>query len=191
MAKSKQGSVNRRGFLKSAAAGAAAFVAPRPGTLIPPSAAAAAEIAPPAQVSSRIIEHPAGDFMVDVLKTLGMEYITTNPGSSFQGLHESLINYGGNTMPEMLTCLHEESAVAMAHGYAKIEGKPIIALVHANVGLQHASMAIYNAYADRVPVYIIAGNHVDAAQRQTNVMWYHSAVDMAASVRDFIKWDDA
>ncbi len=189
MAKSGRGSVTRRGFLKGAAAGAAVFVAPRPGAVPPPSAAA--EIAPAVQAPSRIVEHPAGDFMVDVLKTLGMEYVTTNPGSSFQGLHESLINYGGNTMPEMLTCLHEESAVAMAHGYAKIEGKPIIALVHANVGLQHASMAIYNAYADRVPVYIIAGNHVDAAFRQTNVMWYHSAVDMASSVRDFIKWDDA
>src|SRR5262245_50897462 len=191
MPKTKKGSVNRRGFLKGAAAGAAALVAPRPGVVMPEAVTAAAEIAPPAQVSSRIIEHPAGDFMVDVLKTLGMEYLATNPGSSFQGLHESLINYGGNTMPEMLTCLHEDSAVAMAHGYAKIEGKPMIALLHANVGLQHASMAIYNAYADRVPVYIIVGNHIDAAERQSNVMWYHSAVDMAAMVRDFIKWDDA
>src|ERR1051326_5681519 len=105
MAKSKRSAVSRRGFLKGAAAGAGALVAPRPGTVLPPSGAAAAEIAPPAQASSRIIEHPAGDFMVDVLKTLGMEYVATNPGSSFQGLHESLINNGGNTMPEMLTCL--------------------------------------------------------------------------------------
>src|SRR5262249_28318591 len=129
MAKSRRTSVTRRRFLQGAAAGAAAFVAPRPGVVLPPATAAAAEVAPPGQTSPKIIEHPAGDFMVDVLKTLNVEYIATNPGSSFQGLHESLINYGGNTMPEMLTCLHEESAVAMAHGYAKIEGKPIIALV--------------------------------------------------------------
>src|SRR5262245_8490816 len=194
MAKLKTNPVNRRSFLKGAAAGAAALAAQVPAATAQaqstPPTPVASEMAAPAQVSSRIVEHPAGDFMVDVLKTLGMEYMTTNPGSSFQGLHESIINYGDNKMPELLTCLHEESAVGMAHGYAKIEGKPIIALLHANVGLQHASMAIYHAYADRVPIYIIVGNHIDAAMRQSNVMWYHSAVDMAAMVRDFVKWDD-
>ena len=97
--------------------------------------------------------------MVDVIKSLGFEYVAANPGSSFRGLHESLINYGGNKMPELLTCCHEESSVAMAHGYAKIEGKPMMVMAHGTVGLQHASMAIYNAYADRVPVYIVARQH--------------------------------
>ena len=103
--------------------------------------------------------------MVDVIKQLGIEYLTANPGSTFESLHESLINYGHNTMPEFLTCCHEESAVAMAHGYAKIEGKPMMALIHGTVGLLHASMAIYNAYADRVPIYMVVGNHADAAAR--------------------------
>lgn len=93
-------------------------------------------------------------------------------------------------MPELLTCCHEESSVAMAHGFAKIEGKPMLALLHGNIGIQHAAMAIYNAYADRVPVYIIAGNFRDAGVRPNGVNWYHSAQDMAAMVRDFVKWDD-
>jgi len=145
---------------------------------------------PPPRESSRIVEHPASDFMVDVIKSLGFDYVAVNPGSSFEGLHESIINYGANTMPELLTCCHEESAVAMAHGYAKIEGKPMLALVHGNIGLQHASMAIYNAYADRVPVFIIAGNWRDAGSRANGVNSYHSAQDMALIVRDSVKWDD-
>src|SRR4029078_4128647 len=101
------------------------------------------------------------DFMVDVFKSLGLEYLAANPGTSFRGLHESVINYGNNKDPEFLTCLHEESSVAMAHGYAKIEGKPMMIMAHGTVGLQHASMAIYNAYAARVPVYIVLGNLLD------------------------------
>jgi thiamine pyrophosphate-dependent acetolactate synthase large subunit-like protein len=128
--------------------------------------------------------------MVDVIKSLGIEYVAANPGSSFEGLHESIINYGDNRMPELLTCCHEESSVAMAHGYAKIEGKPMLALVHGNIGLQHASMAVYNAYADRVPVMIIAGNWRDAGTRANGVNSYHSAQDMAVLVRDYVKWDD-
>lgn len=205
MAKSKRGSVDRRGFLKGAAVGAAALVGkipaveaqaqqsapPRPGAVVPsPSALAADTEARPVTVSSRIVEHPGSDFMVDVIKSLGLEFATTNPGSSFQGLHESIINYGANKMPELLTCCHEESAVAMGHGFAKIEGKPILALLHGTVGVQHASMAIYNAYADRVPSYIIIGNHLDAAVRPNGVNWYHSAQDMALMVRDYVKWDD-
>jgi thiamine pyrophosphate-dependent acetolactate synthase large subunit-like protein len=128
--------------------------------------------------------------MIDVIKTLGFEYVAANPGSSFEGLHESVINYGNNKMPEFLTCCHEESSVAMAHGYAKIEGKPMLALLHGTIGLQHAAMAIYNAYADRVPVYMIAGNWMDGAERANGVNSYHSAQDMAAMVRDYVKWDD-
>ena len=128
--------------------------------------------------------------MVDVLKSLDFEYIAANPGSTFRGLHESLINYGGNKKPELLTCCHEESSVAMAHGYAKIEGKPMLVMAHGTVGLQHASMAIYNAYADRVPVYIMLGNIADATCRRSDVEWTHSVQDAAAMVRDYIKWDD-
>ena len=93
-------------------------------------------------------------------------------------------------MPEFLTCCHEESAVAMAHGYAKIEGKPMLAVMHGNIGMQHASMAIYNAYADRVPIYMIAGNHADGAERSAGVASLHSAQDIGALVRDYVKWDD-
>src|SRR5579872_7243813 len=209
MARSKKTSVARRNFLKGAAAGAAALVAkPQPATAQQtaqkgvnasapiPSEAALKREAPPDSEGGRgfdagtIIEHPGSDFMVDVLKSLKIDYLGSNPGSTFESLHESLINYGNNQMPEFLTCCHEESAVAMAHGYAKIEGKPMMALIHGTVGLQHAAMAIYNAYADRVPIYMIVGNHADAAERGSGVQSYHSANDMPLMVRDFVKWDD-
>ena len=137
-----------------------------------------------------VVERPGSDFMVDVIKTLGFDYIATNPGSSFRSLHESIVNYGGNRKPELLTCLHEESAVGMAHGYAKAAGKPMGVMVHGTVGLQHASMGIYNAWCDRVPVFIIAGNGVDANQRRPGTEWNHSVQDCALMVRDFVKWDD-
>ena len=92
-------------------------------------------------------------------------------------MHESIINYGGNKNPEFITCCHEESSVAMAHGYAKIEGKPLLVFAHGTVGLQHASMAIYNAYCDRVPVFIILGNIIDATKRMPGVEWAHSVQD--------------
>jgi len=130
------------------------------------------------------------DFMVDAIKALGFEYICANPGSSFRGLHESIINYGHNNQPELITCMHEESAVAMAHGYFKIEGKPLAVMAHGTVGLQHASMAIYNAWCDRVPVYLLLGNTLDATMRAPGVEWVHSVQDAAALVRDFTKWDD-
>jgi thiamine pyrophosphate-dependent acetolactate synthase large subunit-like protein len=192
--------LDRRDFLKSAAiTGAAA--------LVPPAAAPAAaqarvseaataptpprETDPSADVEVLTTERPGGDFMVDVIKSLKFDYIASNPGSSFRGLHESLINYGGNVAPEFLTCCHEESSVAMAHGYYKAEGKPMAVLLHGTVGLQHAAMAIYNAYCDRVPVYLLAGNHFDATMRRPGVEWAHSVQDAAAMVRDFVKWDDA
>jgi len=128
--------------------------------------------------------------MVDVMKALDFEYVASNPGSSFRGIHESIINYGHNQAPEFLTCCHEESSVAMAHGYFKAEGKPMAVLCHGTVGLQHAAMAIYNAYCDRVPIYILAGNHQDATLRRPGVEWSHSVQDAAAMVRDFVKWDD-
>ncbi|HEX4273984.1 MAG TPA: thiamine pyrophosphate-dependent enzyme [Bryobacteraceae bacterium] len=201
MAKSKP--LGRRGFLKGAAAGGAVLAAgapaalaqepaaPRNATARPnPTTLAADTGRRPPLASARLIERPGSDFMVDVLKTLNLEYLGSNPGSTFESLHESLINYGNNQMPEFLTCCHEESAVAMAHGYFKIEGRPMMALIHGTVGLQHASMAIYNAYADRVPVFMVVGNHADGAVRGSGVESYHSAQDMGALVRDFVKWDD-
>ena len=122
--------------------------------------------------------------MVDVLRTLNFDYVAANPGTSFGGLHESLLNYGGNKNPEFLTCTHEESSVAMAHGYAKIEGKPMMVLLHGTVGIQHASMAIYNAYVDRVPIYMVSGNWGNAVQA-------HNAQDLALMIRDSIKFDDS
>ena len=179
--------VGRRGFLKRAAAGGAGLAATAPIALaqqaaLKPATGSAAE------VTSSV--RPGSDFMVDVFKTLGIEYIAANPGSSFRGLQESFINYGKNTSPEWLTCCHEESSVAMAHGYAKIEGKPMMIMAHGTVGLQHASMAIYNAYCDRVPVYIVLGNILDVNYRRGNPEWVHSVQDAAAMVRDYTKWDD-
>jgi thiamine pyrophosphate-dependent acetolactate synthase large subunit-like protein len=206
MAKSKKTSVGRRGFLKRAAAGAAAALAVKPGM-----AAAQAPVetarpaAPPASARQVALEtstptpradvyttdRPGADFMVDVLKSLNFDYIFANPGSSFRGLQESFINYGKNAQPEWITCCHEESSIAMAHGYFKIEGKPILCMAHGTVGLQHASMALYNAYADRVPVYLILGNEQEIAFRRSDVEWAHSVQDAAAMVRDYTKWDDS
>ena len=194
-------SVARRDFLKSAAAtGAVAFSAghgaeAQQAAQSEPRVAAGAAVAPPEVDPTGTVEvlttdRPGGDFMVDVIKTLNFEFIASNPGSSFRGIHESIINYGGNTSPEFITCLHEESSVAMAHGYFKAEGKPMAVLCHGTVGMQHAAMAIYNAYCDRVPVYILAGNSLDATLRRPGVEWAHSVQDAAAMVRDFIKWDD-
>lgn len=198
--------VGRRGFLKGAAAGAAALVADPAGlkaqetqaqnrgaaTPLPGAKLAAAETSPPpARVDVYTTDRPGSDFMVDVIKTLGFEYAVANPGSSFRGIHESIINYGRNRMPELLTCCHEESSVAMAHGYAKIEGKPLLVMAHGTVGLQHASMAIYNAFADRVPVIIVLGNIADGQWRRSDVEWAHSVQDAASMVRDYTKFDDS
>ena len=136
------------------------------------------------------VENAGSDFMVDVLKSLGFEYIAANPGSSFRGLHESFINYGGNKNPELITCCHEESSVALAHGYSRVEGQPMAVMAHSTVGLQHASMDIYNAFVARNPVFIVLGNTLDANERRPGVEWNHSVQDAASMVRDFIKWDD-
>jgi acetolactate synthase-1/2/3 large subunit len=129
--------------------------------------------------------------MIDVFKSLGFEYLCANPGSAFRAIHESIINYGGNSKPEFITCCHEEYSVAMGHGYFKVEGKPMLIFAHGTVGLQHASMAIYNAFCDRVPVFIVLGNNLNAATRRSNVDWLHSVQDAAALVRDFTKFDDS
>jgi thiamine pyrophosphate-dependent acetolactate synthase large subunit-like protein len=206
MAKKKSGGVDRRSFLAgiaTAGAGAAAAgvsaapaaaapppVAP-PAKLAPPSTLlAAAETGNPASSIDRWHVHNAGsDYMVDCLKHVGYDYLTCMPGSTFRGIHESIINYGGNTKPEMLSAVHEEISAAMAHGYAKMAGKPMAILIHNTVGLQHASMAIYNAYADRVPMLILIGNIADSSTRRPGVEWFHTATDVAAIVRGFTKYD--
>src|SRR5437667_3272807 len=178
--------MDRRTFLKDAAgaiAGGAALGGPIAAQSQPPSDSR--EAAEPL-----VTDRCGADCMVDVIKNLGLEYLCANPGSSFRALHEALVNYGGNTRPELLTCCHEESSVAMAHGFAKIDGRPIGVMAHGTVGLQHAAMAIYNAYCDRVPVYIIVGNTLDATERRPGVEWTHSVQDAASLVRDFSKWDD-
>ena len=198
----KNGSVDRRDFLKSAAVTGAALVGgaagvgaqgtPQAPAAVAPASAPVAprENDPSPEVDIVTTDRPGGDFMVDVLKALNLEYVAANPGSSFRGIHESIINYGNNSAPEFITCCHEESSVAMAHAYSKIEGKPMAVLVHGTVGLQHASMAIYNAYCDRVPLIVLAGNTLDATMRRPGVEWAHSVQDAAAMVRDYIKWDD-
>jgi acetolactate synthase-1/2/3 large subunit len=204
VSKSRNDSVNRRNFIKGSAVGIAAIAAgtgtahaqksppSAKGTL--PSMSKTAETGDPTEVRDQVevltTERPGADFMVDIIKSLGIEYISANPGSSFRGLHESVINYGGNKSPELITCCHEESAVGLAHGYAKIEGKPMGVFLHGTVGLQHASMAIYNAYCDRVPIYLVVGNMIDATLRRPGVEWDHSVQDAAALVREFVKWDD-
>ena len=129
------------------------------------------------------------DYMVDVLKALDIDYMATMPGSSFRGLHELIINYGENKKPELLTCLHEEIVVGMCHGYAKTANKPMAALLHGVVGVQHSAMAVYNAWADRVPILMIAGNNLDASKRRQGAEWEHSSVDNGAMLRSFTKWD--
>ena len=200
MAKSKSPS-GRRGFLKGAAAGAAALVTQSPvkaqapetrRSVAVPSATALAKETEPVATDVEVLtaDRPGSDFMVDVLKSLGFEYVCANPGSSFRALHESLVNYGGNKAPELITCCHEEQSVAMADGFAKMEGKPLAVMAHSTVGLQHAAMAIYNAYAGRSPAFIILGNTIDATARRPLIEWYHSAQDAVAMVRDYSKWDD-
>ena len=191
----------RRGFLGGVLAGGAATVlapaaqaadqaAPAKPAVLPPSGhAAAMETGTPPDLA-RIAGKPGSDFMVDVIKSLDIKYLPSNCASSFRALHESLIDYGNNTMPEFLTCMHEESAVGMAHGYFKIAGKPLLTLCHGTVGLQHASMAVYNAWCDRVPLIIVGGNDMDAAYRPPGVPTFHAAQDINAMIRDYTKWDD-
>lgn len=133
---------------------------------------------------------PGSDFMVDVLRALGIDHIATNPASSCRGLHESIINYAVNKSPELLTVTHEEIGGAMAHGYAKVTGKPMGLLFHGTVGMQHATMSIYNAWCDRVPMFLMSGNSMDAADRIPGVPTMHSAQDPMSLIRDFTKWDD-
>src|SRR5437667_5258416 len=147
------------------------------------------------------IERPTGvapaeptfgsDVVAATLRALGIPYVALNPGSSYRGLHDSLVNFLGNTAPQMLLCLHEEHAVAIAQGYAKVTGRPMAVVVHANVGLMHATMAIFNAWCDRMPVLVLgATGPVDTAKRRPWIDWIHTSRDQGALVRGYTKWDD-
>jgi len=186
---SQDGAVDRRQFLQLAAGAAG---------LVSPVAAMAAQQGSPKTSEVQVSDSGAlppvragSDFMVDVIKSLGFEYVAANPGSFHRSLHESTINYGGNRNPELLTCLHEETAAAIAHGYFKVEGKPMAVYCYGSVGLQHASLAIYSAFCDRVPIVLFVGNDLDMMKKSGRVDMVHSAQDVGAIVRDFTKWDDA
>src|SRR3954469_20386292 len=184
-----------------------AFTAPEPKD--PPvtrakgqATAAAAKPASAAHPSIRALERPANltgtnapgfgsDVVADTLRALQIPYIALNPGASYRGLHDSIVNFLGNETPQMLLCLHEESAVAIAHGYAKVTGKAMAAAVHSNVGLFHATMAMFNAWCDRMPIVVLgATGPVDAAKRRPWIDWIHTARDQGAIVRNYTKWDD-
>ena len=193
---------NRRNFLKGAGlVGAAAAVTP-------PVAASAMPAAPlekakiglpgPRQVAAESLppsgdpvnqSSSGGDFMTDVINSLGVEYMFINCASSYRGLHEAIVNHGDNK-PEIITCVHEDIAVHMAQGYAKIAGKPAAMACHGVVGLQHATMAMYNAWCDRVPVLVYGGNIMEADKRAPGAEWLHAGVDIGQIVREFTKWDD-
>ena len=156
--------------------------------------------APNDQPASAQIERPAdlktntalfgSDAIAEAIRALNIPYVALNPGASYRGLHDSLVNHLGNAAPQMLLCLHEEHAVAIAHGWAKVTGTPMLTAVHSNVGLFHATMAIFNAWCDRMPVIVLgATGPVDAAKRRPWIDWIHTAQDQGAIVRPYVKWD--
>jgi thiamine pyrophosphate-dependent acetolactate synthase large subunit-like protein len=169
-----------------------------PAMTPPQSATARANDADPA-VAGLERPTPAGanapgfgsDVIAEALRSLDIPYIALTPGASYRGLHDSIVNYLGNTKPQMLLCLHEEAAVAIAQGYAKVTGKAMVTAVHSNVGLMHASMAMFNAWCDRMPVVVLgATGPVDAVKRRPWIDWIHTARDQGALIREYTKWDD-
>jgi thiamine pyrophosphate-dependent acetolactate synthase large subunit-like protein len=131
------------------------------------------------------------DVVTEVLRNLDLPYIALNPGASYRWLHDSLVNYLGNRNPQMLLCLHDETTVSIAQGYAKTSGRMMAAAVHANVGLMHACMPIFDAWCDRIPVLILgATGPMDAAKRRPWIDWIHTCADQAGLVRNFTKWDN-
>src|SRR5581483_2061312 len=192
---------NRRNFLKGAGlVGAAAVAAPTSASAMPaaPVEKAKAALPGPRQVAAESLppsgdpvnqSSSGGDFMTDVINSLGVEYMFINCASSYRGLHEAVINHSNNK-PEIITCVHEDVAVHMAQGYVKIEGKPMAMACHGVVGLQHATMAMYNAWCDRVPVLVFGGNIMEADKRAPGAEWLHAGVDIGQIVREFTKWDD-
>jgi thiamine pyrophosphate-dependent acetolactate synthase large subunit-like protein len=131
------------------------------------------------------------DAIAAMLRALDIPYLALNPGASYRGLHDSIVNYLGNERPQMLLCLHEESAVAIAHGYARAAERMMGVVLHSNVGLMHGTMAIFNAWCDRVPMLVLgATGPWDAAKRRPWIDWLHTSADQGALVRDYTKWDN-
>ncbi len=182
--KPEENSVDRRSFIKAAAASGAALAAGAHSLSAQVSGGTAAGAAATEVIEIVSDRKHGSDFMMDVLKQMDFEFMTINTHSDSAGLQESVINYMGNVNPELITGLHEEVCVAMAHGYYKIEGKPLATLIYGSVGLQHASMAVYSAFCDRVPIFIMLGN-------QRHNPNSRSVQDAPAMVRDFTKWDDS
>src|SRR2546427_3605415 len=134
-------------------------------------------------------ERWASDVIVDLLHAYELPHAALNPGASYRGLHDSIVNYGQNR-PTMILCQHEETAVQIAHGYAKASGEPMVAILHNLVGLLHANMAIYYAYIDRAPVFIIgATGPMDETKRRPRIDWVHTAQNQGEAVRAYTKWD--
>ncbi|MFY0691910.1 MAG: thiamine pyrophosphate-binding protein [Paracoccaceae bacterium] len=131
------------------------------------------------------------DIIAEALREQGFPFIALNPGASYRGLHDSLVNHLGNKTPEIITCMHEEHAVGIAQGYAKITDKALAVAVHSNVGLMHASMGIFNAWCDRTPMLVIgATGPFDAAKRRPWIEWIHTTIDQGSMIRGYTKWDD-
>ncbi|NQU69949.1 MAG: thiamine pyrophosphate-binding protein [Rhodospirillales bacterium] len=131
------------------------------------------------------------DVPAEMLRRLGIKYISLNPGASYRGFHDSMVNYLGNSDPQMLLCLHEDHALSIAHGYASVTEQPMAAAVHSNVGLLHGLMGVFNAWCDRAPILLMgATGPVDAPLRRPWIDWIHTAKDQGALLRNFTKWDD-
>jgi thiamine pyrophosphate-dependent acetolactate synthase large subunit-like protein len=131
------------------------------------------------------------DVAAAMLRSLDIPYISLNPGASYRGFHDSLVNHLGNENPQMLLCLNEDHVVSIAHGYAKVTDKPMACVLHSNVGLLHGAMGIFNAGCDRMPMIVVgATGPVAPEKRRPWIDWIHTAKDQGALLRDFIKWDD-
>ncbi len=131
------------------------------------------------------------DAVAELLRRFDIDHVSLNPGASFRGLHDSIVNHLGNQRPDLVLCLHEEHAVALAHGYAKVTERPMAVALHTNVGLMHATMALFNAFCDRVPMLVIgATGPFDADRRRPWIEWIHTTADQGALIRPFVKWDD-
>jgi len=131
------------------------------------------------------------DVAAQMLRRLGVPYISLNPGASYRGLHDSIVNHLGNEQPGILLCLHEDHSVAIAHGYAKATGEPMACVLHSNVGLLHGMMSLFNAWCDRVPMIVLgATGPIDAEKRRPWIDWIHTSRDQGAYIRSIIKWDD-
>jgi thiamine pyrophosphate-dependent acetolactate synthase large subunit-like protein len=131
------------------------------------------------------------DVAAQMLRRFGIPYVSLNPGASYRGLHDSVVNHLGNETPGMLLCLHEDHAVSIAHGYAKVTGEPMACFLHSNVGLMHGMMSLYNAWCDRVPMIVLgATGPLDSAQRRPWIDWIHTTRDQGGLIRSFVKWDD-